>query len=178
MKSGLRHVRYVVCVFILQGLDPVFFLLLVVWFMFYLHSCNHSDIIMVGSLMHWTLVTHQTWTFHAKTRSGYRLLITSGIFGTTWEPMRPQARQWALSYPTRCVDWNLVKKIEQDVLFYFLLAPIQMLSSSTRVLKRRIPCLVPCTMAVAKSLLVQSRGTKIPSSTMFIRKRSRSCFIQ
>lgn len=24
MKSGLRHVRYVVCVFILQGLDPVF----------------------------------------------------------------------------------------------------------------------------------------------------------
>lgn len=26
MKSGLRHVRYVVCVFILQGLDPVFFL--------------------------------------------------------------------------------------------------------------------------------------------------------
>ena len=25
MKSGLRHVRYVVCVFILQGLDPVFF---------------------------------------------------------------------------------------------------------------------------------------------------------
>ena len=73
---------------------------------------------------------------------------------------------------------EMVKKIEQDVLFYFLLAPIQMLSSSTRVLKRRIPCLVPCTMAVAKSLLVQSRGTKIPSSTMFIRKRSRSCFIQ
>lgn len=27
MKSGLRHVRYVVCVFILQGLDPVFFVL-------------------------------------------------------------------------------------------------------------------------------------------------------
>lgn len=98
VKSGLRHVRYVVCVFILQGLDPVFFI--------------------------------------------------------------PK------------------NKIEQDVLFYFLLAPIQMLSSSTKVLKRRIPCLVPCTMAVAKSLLVQSRGTKIPSSTMFIRKRSRSCFIQ
>ena len=51
-------------------------------------------------------------------RSGYRLSITSGIFGTTWEPMRPQAGQWALSYPTRVrglklwntMVWGLVVK--------------------------------------------------------------------
>ncbi len=57
------------------------------------------------------------------------------------------------------------EKQEQGVLFYLL--TIQRWSSSTRVWSDGIPCLVPCTMAVA-ILAGPIRGTKIPPSPVFM----------